>query len=66
MISWQSRWAPDPDLSRNAGKPVERCRYFELDSFNALPKPQAVNWPGLLCEACFREWKLRPAKPHYL
>jgi hypothetical protein len=34
--------------------------------FSTTARRQTVDWSGLPCEARFWDWKLRPAKPHYL
>ena len=34
--------------------------------FSTTARRQTVDWSGLPCEARFWDWKLRPAKAHYL
>ena len=34
--------------------------------FSATARRQTVDWSGLPCEAHFWDWKLGPAKAHYL
>jgi hypothetical protein len=34
--------------------------------FSTTARRQTVDWSGLPCEARFRDWKLGPAKAHYL
>jgi hypothetical protein len=34
--------------------------------FSTTARRQTVDWSGLPCEARFWDWKLGPAKPHYL
>jgi hypothetical protein len=34
--------------------------------FSTTARHQRVDWSGLPCEARFWDWKLGPAKPHYL
>ena len=33
--------------------------------FSTTARRQTVDWSGLPCEACFRDWKLGPAKAHH-
>jgi hypothetical protein len=42
---------------------VERLRVLGRD---VLTIQKTVDWSGLPCEARFWDWKLGPAKPHYL
>ena len=34
--------------------------------FSTTARRPTVDWFGLPCEACFWDWKLGPAKAHYL
>ena len=49
--------ASETDEEEAIGKAVD---------FSTTASRQTVDWSGLLCEARFWDWKLGPAKIHYL
>ena len=59
----------DPDLiyyTVSASEKDEEEAIRKAVDFSTTARRQTVDWSGLPCEARFWDWKLGPAKPHYL